>query len=255
MLLPQRESMMPVQNATFTNYLLNSLGEPDLNLLRPHLEPIGLKLRQQLEGAHEQTKFVYFIENGLASMVAKNPAGKEAEVGIIGREGMTGSPLALGDERPPFQVFVQMEGSALRMPASELQAALSKSETLRMLVLRYARTFWIQATYTALANAQTRLDARLARWLLMVRDRVDSDSFELTHEFMALMLAVRRPGVTVALHELEGKGLIKSLRGTVIIRDRAGLIEMADGTYTLPEMEYERLIGTRILRPAIGLVS
>ena len=108
MLLPQRESIMPDQTASFINYLLSSLGEPDLSLLRPHIEPVRLKLRQQLEAAHEQTRFVYFIESGLASMVARSPAGKEAEVGMMGREGMTGSSLALGDQRPPFQIFMQM---------------------------------------------------------------------------------------------------------------------------------------------------
>jgi CRP-like cAMP-binding protein len=249
------ESIMPEQNAIFANCLLHSLSEPDLRLLRPRLEPVELKIRQQLEGAHGQIRFVYFLESGFACMVARNAAGKEAEVGMIGREGMSGIGLVLGDEQSTHDVLVHMQGKALRVPVNDMRSALSESETLRMLLLRYARALWIQTAYTALANAQTRLDARLARWLLMVRDRVDSDSFEITHEFMAFMLAVRRPGVTVALHELEGKGLIKSLRGVVIIRDRAGLMELADGTYTLPELEYERLIGTRILHPAIGLVS
>jgi CRP-like cAMP-binding protein len=141
-----------------------------------------------------------------------------------------------------------MDGSALRIGAADFDRAVERSPALRLLAMRYCKALWVQCAYTALANSITRLEARLARWLLMVHDRIDGDRFELTHDFMAVMLAVRRPGVTVALHELEGKALIRSTRGTVTIRDREGLIEMADGAYTLPEREYERLLGIPLMR-------
>jgi CRP-like cAMP-binding protein len=212
-----------------TNRLLLALPEADRALLSPHMEPITLSIRQKLEQITEPVKYVYFIQEGLASMVAQMPSGKSAEIGIVGREGATGLSLAIGDPRSSFETFIQMEGSALRIGAADFDRALEQSPALRLLATRYSKALWVQCAYTALANSVTRLEARLARWLLMVHDRIDGDRFELTHEFMAVMLAVRRPGVTVALHELEGKALIRSTRGTVTIRDREGLMEMADG--------------------------
>ena len=231
-----------------TNRLLLALSETDRTLLSSHLEPITLSVRQKLEQISEPVKYVYFIQEGLASMVAQVPSGKTAEIGIVGRDGATGLSLAIGDSQSTFETFIQMEGSALRIGAADFDRVLEQSRSLRLLAMRYCKALWVQCAYTALANSVTRLEARLARWLLMVHDRIDGDRFELTHDFMAVMLAVRRPGVTVALHELEGKALIRSTRGTVTIRDREGLIEMADGAYTLPEREYERLLGIRLMR-------
>ena len=231
-----------------TNRLLLALSETDRTLLSSHLEPITLSVRQKLEQISEPVKYVYFIQEGLASMVAQVPSGKTAEIGIVGRDGATGLSLAIGDSQSTFETFIQMEGSALRIGAADFDRVLEQSPALRLLAMRYCKALWVQCAYTALANSVTRLEARLARWLLMVHDRIDGDRFELTHDFMAVMLAVRRPGVTVALHELEGKALIRSTRGTVTIRDREGLIEMADGAYTLPEREYERLLGIRLMR-------
>jgi CRP-like cAMP-binding protein len=231
-----------------TNRLLLALPETDWALLSSRLEPITLSVRQRLEQITEPVAYVYFIQQGLASMVAQMPSGKSAEIGIVGREGATGLSLAIEDSQSSFETFIQMEGSALRIDAADFACALEQSPALRLLAMRYSKALWVQCAYTALANSVTRLEARLARWLLMVHDRIDGDRFELTHDFMAVMLAVRRPGVTVALHELEGKALIRSTRGTVTIRDRPGLIEMADGVYTLPEREYERLVGIRLMR-------
>jgi CRP-like cAMP-binding protein len=216
--------------------------------LLPFLEPISLALRQGLEERNKPVKYAYFVQSGLASMVAGIENGKSAEIGIVGWEGATGLSSMLGDAQASFDVFVQMEGSALRIGVADLARIAAQSPGLRLLAMRYQKSLWVQCAYTAVANSVTRLEARLARWLLMVHDRTEGDRFELTHEFMALMLAVRRPGVTVALHELEGKALIKSTRGLVLIRDREGLIEMADGAYTLPELEYERLIGIDLMR-------
>ncbi|MDB5529133.1 MAG: cyclic nucleotide-binding protein [Devosia sp.] len=236
------------EHLNITNSLLLTLNKSDQDLLLPHLETVRLTLRQLLAEEHRPLQYAYFLQSGLASIVARTPTTKAAEIGIVGREGVVGSELAIGDRQSPFEVFVQMEGTALRIGAAELETAIGQSESLRLLLGRYSRSLWIQAAYTAITNAQSRIEARLARWLLMVHDRADGDAFHITHEFMALMLAVRRPGVTVALHELEGKGLIRSLRREVVIRDREGLIEMADGGYTLPEIEYERLIGAPLMR-------
>jgi CRP-like cAMP-binding protein len=164
-------------------------------------------------------------------------------VGLFGRDGMTGTSIVLGDTESPFDCFTQMGGLALRISADKLREALSRSVSLTDRLTHYARALGIQTTYTALANSQIKLEERLARWLLMVHDRVDTDSFYVTHEFLAMMLGVRRPGVTVALQILETKRFIKSQRGEIFMKDRQGLIDLSQGTYGPAETEYERLTG------------
>lgn len=228
---------------TYKNALLQRLSPNDLALLVPHLEPVALPLRTSLETAKSVIEYVYFLEDGIASVVARIPKGRDTEVGLIGMEGMTGALVVLGGDRAAHDTYMQLAGSGFRMPASALAVALAESNTLKALLLLYVQTLFIQTSYTALVNARSKLDERLARWLLMCQDRVRDDRFTITHEFMAVMLGVRRPGVTVAIQELEGMGLIRALRGEIVIRDRYGLFQIADGTYSEPEKEYERLIG------------
>jgi CRP-like cAMP-binding protein len=222
---------------TYRNSLLQRLSPNDLALLVPHLEPVALPLRTPLETAKAIIEYVYFLEDGIASM------GRDTEVGLIGMEGMSGALVVLGGDRAVHDTYMQLAGRGFRMPAPALTAALAASNTLKALLLLYVQTLYIQTSYTALVNARSKLDERLARWLLMCQDRVRDDRFSITHEFMAVMLGVRRPGVTVAIQELEGRGLIRASRGEIVIRDRYGLFQMADGTYSEPEKEYERLIG------------
>jgi len=228
---------------TYKNTLLQRLSPNDLALLVPHLERVALPLRTSLETAKSVIEYVYFLEDGIASVVARIPKGRDTEVGLIGMEGMTGALVVLGGDRAAHDTYMQLAGSGFRMPASALAVALAESNTLKALLLLYVQTLFIQTSYTALVNARSKLDERLARWLLMCQDRVRDDRFTITHEFMAVMLGVRRPGVTVAIQELEGMGLIRALRGEIVIRDRYGLFQIADGTYSEPEKEYERLIG------------
>jgi hypothetical protein len=142
--------------------------------------------------------------------------------------------------------MVQVSGQAMRVPASHFVTALRQSPNMRMLLSRYARAFAIQVAFTALANGRAKLEERLARWLLMVHDRIVGDRIALTHDYMAVMLGVRRPGVTVALHILEGKGVIRAHRGEVVIKDREGLAAEAGGGYGQPEAEYARLLGSEL---------
>src|SRR5262249_39111293 len=125
--------------------------------------------------------------------------------------------------------------------ADDLRRAMAESGSLAAWLMRYAHVFAIQAGHTALANAHGKIEERLARWLLMAQDRVDGDELFLTHEFLAVMLGVRRAGVTTALHQLEAQALISTARGSVIVLDRAGLEESANGLYGVPETEFERL--------------
>jgi CRP-like cAMP-binding protein len=138
---------------------------------------------------------------------------------------------------------VQVAGSAHRITAKALRAALDENKTLRQRMQLYAHVFMVQIAQTAFANGTARIEARLARWLLMAHDRQDSDDLSLTHEFVAVMLGVRRSGVTDALHALEGAGLIRASRGVVRITSRKGLLALAGSIYGVPEAEYRRLMG------------
>lgn len=205
-------------------------------------EFVDLALRHPLDAAGGEAGFVYFMESGIASVVAGTEGRAAVELGIIGREGMTGLGVVYGDDQHPFQTFIQVEGSAQRFPMAGFKTALETRPAMRALMLRYARAFSIQVATTALANGRSKLDERLCRWLLMVSDRVGRQ-FSITHEFIALMLAVRRSGVTLAIQILEGKGLIRASRGSITIVDREGLTAMANGAYGFAEREYKRLIG------------
>ena len=127
--------------------------------------------------------------------------------------------------------------------AMELRQATYASVSLRDSLLKFVQAFGVQTTHTAICNAQSRLDVRLARWLLMAHDRIGDDTLTLTHEFLSIMLGVRRPGVTEALHALRKQGLISYGRGQIVVKDRKGMERTAGGAYGTPEAEYRRLIG------------
>jgi CRP-like cAMP-binding protein len=223
------------------NRLLLSLQAHDLALLQPALQPIELPLSTVLEESGVPIETVYFIESGFASVVAGNKV--PIEIGLIGREGMSGLSIVMDDDRSVNQTSMQAEGTGLRISADRLREALHDRPTLRSSLLRYAQAFAVQTSQTALVNGRAKLEARLARWLLMVHDRFDQGAFPpFTHRFIAMMLGVRRPGVTDALHILEGRGLIKARRGQILVVDRKGLEAASDASYGVPEAEYARLV-------------
>jgi CRP-like cAMP-binding protein len=225
------------------NRLLRMLSAEDFDLIGLNLEAVKLTLRQPLEVAHEAIDFVYFLESGLGSIVVGKDGSSSVEVGLFGREGMSGTSLVLGDTESPFDCFTQMGGSAMRISSDHFQAALRQSSTLKDLMLGYARALGIQTTYTAWANVEFKLEARLARWILMVDDRTDHDHFRVTHEFLAMMLGVRRAGVTVALKMLESRNMIRSNYGEITVVDRPAIIALTNGGYGPAELEYLRLTG------------
>jgi CRP-like cAMP-binding protein len=229
---------MPDRQSRFRNHLLTRLSPGDLSLLGP-LEHVELPVRQTLEPANTPIEFVYFIEEGVASVVAQTLGQREIEVGLIGPEGMTGIALLTSDDQSPFETFIQVEGTGYRLAADRLVQAIASSEALRTVLARYARVFYLQVAATSVSNGNSKLEERLARWLLMVGDRAGV-SFHITHAFLATMLAVRRSGVTLSLQVLEGRGLIRSGRGIVTILDRAGLIGASNGAYGLAEREEAR---------------
>jgi CRP-like cAMP-binding protein len=232
-----------VRNA-LRNRILNAMSNADLALLQPHLEAVPLKFRQRLQSSNRSIKNVYFPESGIASVLAFGSGEyRQADVAVIGREGMTGLPVVHGADRSPYDIFIQVEGNGHCIDARKLQEAIDQSITLLRCFLRYTHAFDIQANYNALANARGCIGERLARWLLMARDRLDSDEMILTHDCIALMLGVRRDGASDALEALEKKGLVGTARGSVTIMDRDGLEECANGLYGTPEGEHERLFG------------
>ena len=226
-----------------SNKLLESLSTDDFDLLEPHLESVTLGLRKSLERPNRRIETVYFPEGGFASVVAVQSGGKEVEVGLIGREGMTGLPIVFGNHRSPHATYIQAPGTGKCMPATELRKATQASLSLRDSLLKFVQAFGVQTTHTAVSNAQSRLDVRLARWLLMAHDRLGDDPLPLTHEFLSLMLGVRRPGVTETLHTLREQGLISYGRGVITVEDRKGMERKAGTAYGTPEAEYRRLIG------------
>lgn len=174
-------------------------------------------------------------------MVATLRSQKNFEVGLIGWDGMTGTSVL--DRAPsPFDCYVQFIGPALMMPTKALVAALDTSPTLQAALSLYAHVLSVQTAYTALASAHAPIPERLARWLLMIDDRVEGASFSVTHDLLSIMLGVRRSGVTQALHLLESEGLIRSTRGRVEILNRLDLRVRAGNAYGKTERSYDELL-------------
>jgi len=228
--------------ASSNNQLLASLSTKDFGLLEPSLTSVNLGIRKYLERPNKRIEAVYFPDSGFASVVAVQ-RGKEVEIGLIGREGMTGLPIVLGNHQSPHATYIQAAGNGQCITSTELRKAIQTSPSLRDAFLKYVQAFGVQTSHTAISNAQSRTDIRLARWLLMAHDRMGGDTLPLTHGFLSLMLAVRRPGVTVALNLLRKQKMISYQRGHITIHDRKGMERLAGEAYGIPESEYRRLIG------------
>ena len=193
--------------------------------------------------AGDTLEFAYFPESGLSSNLATTSEGRKVEVGCFGFEGMISVATALGADRAPHEVMVQVGGPWLRIRVEALREAIQNSPVLRDLLQRYVHTFMLTLSRSALSNAAYLIEERLARWLLMSHDRLEGDVLPLTHEFLALMLGAQRSSVTLAVQDVEGYGMIRANRGLITIRDRGRLLELAGGSYGVAEAEYERLIG------------
>lgn len=230
----------------FANRLLQQLSGADAGVLRLTLEPVTLDVGRVLYAPAQPVRHVYFVESGLVSIVGANKSRRRMEVGMVGFEGMTSVEIVLGGGLAAHEALVQSPGSALRLPSSALRQVIAHSRSLHDVLLRFAHAFMVQSTHAAIAAGRARIDERLSRGLLMWHDRIREPDLFVTHEFLALLMGVRRQGVTVALHELEGKGLIRSTRNRVRIIDRAGLERTANGFYGAPEDEYRRLFGDEL---------
>jgi CRP-like cAMP-binding protein len=225
------------------NRLLAALPPEVLAALWPRLEPVELPLRRVLHTAGEPITAVYFPETGYASALAYMEDGDAAEVGLVGREGMVGLPVLLGAECDDIEAMVQCPGTALRMGAAAFRDELERTPAFRTLLLRYALVHHGQVARTAACNGRHPIEQRLARWLLMAHDRSEGDEFPMTHEFLSMMLGVRRAGVTVAAGALQRAGLIRYERGRMEIADRAGLEAAACECYGVVRRAYDGLLG------------
>jgi CRP-like cAMP-binding protein len=201
-----------------------------------------------MEEPNKAINYAVFPDEGIISVVANGQKGSEVEVGIIGSDSMTAQSVVMGTDRSPNSTYVQVAGRGRRMKIDALRDALAKSATLHRSLLAAVQSFIIQASSTALANGRSTIEARLARWLLMAHDRIEGDAIPLTHEFLAVMLGVRRAGVTTAVEGLKDKGIVQARRGLIVVRDRKALEALARGIYGVAEAEQERLTGWKSLK-------
>jgi CRP-like cAMP-binding protein len=227
----------------FANRILSRLSCADFALIESQLTSVELPLRMQLELRGRPIEHVYFPESGILSVVANGDNKREIEVGLIGHEGMSGLAVVMGTDRSPHETYVQSAGRGWRIRSNDLRKAIQESRSLHQRFLLYGHAFLMQTGYTAVANGRSKIEEWLARWLLMAHDRTDGDTLSLTHEFLSIMLGVRRPGVTHAVNLLERVGLIHASRGTITVVDREGLEESSNGAYGTPESEFNRLFG------------
>jgi CRP-like cAMP-binding protein len=244
--VPGGRNEMAIDQSIIQNKILRGLAAEDFALVAPKLKIQEYALRAELEVPHRRITHLAFFETAIASIVSKSPRGNDIEIGLAGYEGMSGTSLILGSDVSPLATYIQLAGIAYQVSASDLIAAMGQSGTLKERLLHYVNYFLYQTATTALANGQAQAEARLARWLLMVHDRTIGNDLYLTHEFMSVMLGMRRPWVTTTLHTLEGKGLIRATRGKITIIDRTGLISDANGFYGISEPEYARLMGSAL---------
>src|ERR1700730_5048620 len=232
--------MLGAKQVSVPNHLLSALPRKDYQKLLPVLEPVKLAFGEILYESHAQIRHVYFPVDCFVSMLTTVDAGRAAEVGLIGSEGMIGIPMALGVAVSPFGAVVQGGGTAMRLKTEDFRRNFSTSAALKREVFLFTHLLMIQIAQTAACNRFHHVTQRLARWMLMTRDRVHSNEFRITQEFLALMLGVRRVGVSIAMSALKEHKVITYRRGSITILDQGGLLAVACGCYKLVKDIYTR---------------
>ena len=224
------------------NHLLSLLPDEELEALLPHLEPVMLDFRELVYDLNVPLKHAYFPQGGVISIIGVMSDGSAVEVATIGNEGMVGLPLFLGANQVLGQAFSQVAGPALRLEAERFRAA-TQSGKLRELMQLYTQALFTQIAQAAACNRLHLTEERFARWLLMTHDRVASDTFLLTQDFLSQMLGVRRATVSEIAAEAQSNGLIDYKRGKMTIVNRAGLERLTCECYSMIRTEFERLLG------------
>jgi CRP-like cAMP-binding protein len=224
------------------NQLLAALPRPDLERLHPQLETVTLGLKELIYEPDTPIPYIYFPNSGVTSILTTMKNGKAAEVGTVGKEGMLGLPVFLGTDRSSGRSFSQVPGESLRLGADAFRVAIQQSRALVDLLHRYTQALFTQVSQSAACNSLHSIEERCGRWLLMTHDRVETDEFVLTQEFLAIMLGVRRASVAEVAGKLQQAGLIRYRRGQMRILDRKGLEATACECYDVIRAEYERLL-------------
>jgi CRP-like cAMP-binding protein len=225
-----------------TNRLLEKLAPGDLRELQGTLERVSLDYGQPLIVPNEPIQHVYFPLSALASLVTVLEDGTTIESGSVGREGMVGIPVLLGESSTPMETVTQIAGESLRAPADVMRRLFDTRPAVMALLHRYIHTLFVIASQSAACNRRHEVQARLARWLLMSSDGIASNDVGITQEYLAAMLGVRRPGVTIAAVKLQEDGLIRYTRGFVQIVNRQALEDAACECYHVVKAEYDRLL-------------
>jgi CRP-like cAMP-binding protein len=235
------------------NSLLRALSPEDYAKVMEHAVTVPLRLRQDLVEPGEPMRYAWFPQSGMLSIVNDMNDGKTSiEVGVIGREGVGGLALFHGRETQPLRILVQVSGEAKRIPADAFKAVIRHAPTLRDVLHRYTLALLNQAGQQVACNRLHSLEQRCAKWLLTTHDHMDAEELPLTQEFLAIMLGVRRPGVTVAAQSLQDAGLIQYRRGRITITDRRGLEKISCECYGRIRDDYEQLLGEVMVPPALG---
>ena len=225
------------------NRLLDSLPRADIERLRPHLEAVSVEIRHVVYEPDGPITHVYFPTSCVISLVTYLDDGTSVEMATIGLEGMVGLPIFLGSDTMPSRAFGQVAGEALRIEAAAFRAEIKRNGPLVRVLNRYTQALFNQVAQTTACNRVHLLEQRCARWLLQTHDRVGSDQFSLTQEFLAQMLGVRRPGVSAAAGLLQKAGLIRYARGRITVLDRSGLESASCECYRVIKREFDRLLG------------
>jgi CRP-like cAMP-binding protein len=224
------------------NSLLEALPAEERRALAPHLETVHLARGTVLAEAGDALGHVYFPYDGVVSGTLTMRDGDTAEIATVGREGMVGIGVALGHAEAITRNVVQVAGEAARLPVAELEAALARSPAVRALCLSYVMALLFQVIQSSACNALHPTEQRFCRWLLLLHDRIGGGTLRLTQEFLAEMLGVYRPTVTLVARNLQAAGLIRYRRGVVEVLDRAGLEEVSCECYRAVRAQYERLL-------------
>jgi CRP-like cAMP-binding protein len=220
------------------NRLLGSLAAEEYGLLAPHLETVSLPLSEVLFRPEEELQHVYFPTTMIVSLLTDLSDGGGMEVGLVGREGMVGISAILGGSETKVAT-VQAQGEALRLQASKVREEFRRGGALQNAILRYTHALMTQISQSVVCNARHPVEGRLARWLLMYHDRLERDEFEMTHEFMAHMLGVRRSGISEVAQKLQELGFIDYRHGHIRILDRKGMERFACECYPVVKEKFD----------------
>ena len=227
------------------NRILRLLSSEELERLGKHLEPVALHFKEPLHEQGKPIKHLYFPNSGVISLVTDVNDGQPVETGTIGREGVAGIGAFLGMRNATGRAFCQIPGDAVRLSCEAMEAEVNRGGSLGPVLRRYTNALMAMLAQGAACNRSHALEQRMCRWLLMTRDRVDSDDFPLTQEFLASMLGVRRPSVSLVGATLQRAGLIKYSRGRITILDRRGLEEASCECYAFVQDQFEKALDGR----------